>query len=191
MRCEQYLELLNPGLQLNKERSQANAWEFAAGLHWWLRQISIHAGFYRFWAAQKATTALATRPDDAMAQALAGAAPPSGAGAEIRKLEGIDIIKHAIINLTGLSNQAPLSTGAMREKLLGRFRKVKGLAEQVQKAAEELTQSGVLKAADEAAHKKPGRKVLQYQRPDWEEIANSQSAEAEVKRLLLGRGNFD
>ena len=50
MRGAQYLEALTPADRslFNAAQREVNVWECAAGVHWWLRQVSLHAGFYHF-----------------------------------------------------------------------------------------------------------------------------------------------
>ena len=60
-------------------------------VHWWLRQVNLHACFHRLWAAHKTASAGAVRPDTAMAQLFA-AAGVAFAG-ENMTVEGVDAIK--------------------------------------------------------------------------------------------------
>ena len=44
MRCTQYIEAFHPGGELfSTDRVEANMWELMAGVHWWLRQLELHA----------------------------------------------------------------------------------------------------------------------------------------------------
>ena len=188
MRGAQYLEALVPAhLNLfNTARKEVNAWEFAAGVHWWLRQVSLHAGFYRFWDSHKTASACAVRPDANMANLLAAAAPPSCRDAQ--KLEGKDAVKHAIMTNAKLSCTTTTDTGAYRNWLLGRFRsKFKDLAKPVRQAAEELAEVGLLN--EDKDLRKRGRKVQFYRKSPWEELTDAGKSEAE--RLQIPRSVFE
>ena len=190
MRGAQFLESLTPAHRslFDKERREANAWELAAGLHWWLRQVSLHAGFYHFWAAHKNTSAGAGRPEDAMAQLLAAAAPPSAGGA--RKLEGVGAVKHAIMTHPKLSLTEPCDTGVVRGWLLGKFRsKVENLAQAIKTAAEDLADAGLLRQEGEAS--KRGRKVLPCRKVTWDEVTGHDGAREEAERLQIPRCSFE
>jgi hypothetical protein len=188
MRCTQFLEGVHPHVHFDAGRVAANAWEILAGLRWWMRQLELHAGFYRFMATHKSSSIGARSPEDAIAHALAGAAPPNGQPAV--KLTGIDKIKEAIMKIPGFSFGQERSTGDMRAKLLGKFRGEHELAELVKRACKELSESKLLKEADPDG-KRPGRKVGRYTKPSWDEIEGPGEAKAEAVRLQLARTVFD
>ena len=168
-------------------RKEVNAWECAAGVHWWLRQVSLHAGFYRFGESHKSASACAGRPGDTMANLLAAAAPPSWRNAQ--KLEGQDAIKHAIMTDAKLSCTTTTDTGAYRGWLLGRFRKkVKDLASAIRLATDELAEIGLLQEHKDD-QKRFGRRVGCYRKMSWD--AMTEDAKNEAKRLQIPRSVFD
>ena len=189
MRGAQYLEALLPAdLNLfDAARKEVNAWECAAGVHWWLRQVSLHAGFYRFWDGHKTASACAVRPDTNMANLLAAAAPPSCRDAQ--KLEGKDAVKHAVMTNAKLSCTTTTDTGAYRGWLRGRFHdKVPDLAGVVKQAAEELAEVGLLNE-DKDSRKKRGRRVQFYRKSSWDEL--SDNAKSIAEQLQIPRSVFE
>ena len=188
MRSAQFLEAIVPAHRnlFDKTRKEVNLWECAAGLHWWLRQLSLHAGFYRFWASFKSATAGAMRPNADMANLLAAAAPPSCTNAH--KLEGKDAIKNAIMTNAKLSCTTTTDTGAYRGWLLGKFRgKVSDLASAIRQAADELAEVGLLK--EDKDSKKRGRRVQFYRKVSWDEMTDD--AKSETNRLQIPRSIFE
>ena len=188
MRAAQYLEALAPAnLNLfDAARKEVNAWECAAGVHWWLHQVSLHAGFYRFWAGHKSASACAGRPGDSMANHLAAAAPPSCRNAH--KLEGKDAIKHAIMTDAKLSCTTKTDTGAYRGWLIGRFRnRVSDLASAIRQATDELAEVGLLK--QDSGSTKRGRRVQFYRKVTWDDLTDD--AKNETERLQIPRSIFD
>ena len=162
MRSAQFLEAIVPAHRnlFDKTRKEVNPWECAAGLHWWLRQLSLHAGFYRFWASHKSATAGAMRPNADMANLLAAAAPPSCTNAHT--LEGKDAIKNAIMTNAKLTCTKATNTAAYRDWLLGKFRKVPNLASVIKEAAEELADKGLLRENSEKKREtRPQGSILQ------------------------------
>ena len=148
--------------------------------------MSLHAGFYRYWASHKLASACAGRPDDTMANLLAAAAPPSCTRAQ--KLQGKDAIKHTIMTDTKLSCNTNSNTGEYRSWILGKFRnKVKGLASTIKDAAEELAEVGLLKEMTDAKNR--GRKVQFYRKVPWDELA--EDAKSEASRLQIPRSVFE
>jgi len=121
-----------------------------------------------------------------MANLLAAAAPPSCRDA--LKLEGKDAVKHAVMTNAKLSCTTTTDTGAYRNWILGRFRKkVKNLADVVNRAAEELAEVGLLSEIKDSTRK--GRKVQFYRKSPWEELTDAAKSEAE--RLQIPRSVFE
>ena len=121
-----------------------------------------------------------------MANLLAAAAPPSCTNAQ--KLEGKDAVKHAVMTNAKLSCTTTTDTGAYRNWIIGRFRKkVKNLADVVNRAAEELAEVGLLSEIKDS--RKRGRKVQFYRKSPWEELTDAAKSEAE--RLQIPRSVFE
>ena len=126
------------------------------------------------------------RPNADMANLLAAAAPPSCTNAH--KLEGKDKIKNAIMTSAKLTCTKASNTGAYRDWILGRFRKVANLATVVKEAAEELADKGLLMENEEKKGK-PGRKVQSYKKATWDEMTDD--AKSETNRLQIPRSIFE
>ena len=69
MRGAQYLEALTPADRnlFNATRREVNVFECAAGVHWWLRQVSLHAWFYRFLHVHTSSQVAATLHSNGLA----------------------------------------------------------------------------------------------------------------------------
>ena len=88
MRGAQYLEAITPA-KLNlfdANRKEVNPWECAAGVHWWLRQVSLHAGFYRFWASHQSVNHRVARR-----MLAAVVKPPRGVLRRLAKLFDVEL----------------------------------------------------------------------------------------------------
>ena len=109
MRGAQYMEALHPERRLfEAKREQVNPFEIIAGMHWWLRQLELHAGIYRFWAKRVRETAGSLRPEQALAQAIgAGAQAASRPG---QGLVGKDRLKFAVLTCHQFTAGTPYST---------------------------------------------------------------------------------
>ena len=108
---------------------------------------------------------------------------------DAQKLEGKDAVKHAVMTNAKLSCTTTTDTGAYRNWILGRFRKkVKNLADVVNRAAEELAEVGLLNEIKDS-RRKQGRKVQFYRKSPWEELTDAAKSEAE--RLQIPRSVFE
>lgn len=186
MRCQQYLERLHPACEFDERRSGANVFELMAGVHWWLRQLRLHRGFYRFWAKHKASSSAGSRREDSMAEALSGATPPARLAVH---LSAEDSIKNALMTNVKFPVGTAANSGDMRVWIQNRFKKEPQLADKVKQAAKELAASGLLGTAE--GPKKAGRKVDWYAKKTWVEVQSSEGAMAEVSKLCLQRASFE
>ena len=126
-------------------------------MHAWLQQVSLHAGFYRFWAGMtdKASNNGQARVEDSMTNLLADAPRPKQ---DLQKtLSTDDAMKVAIMSSTKWTPGEARDTGAMRGWILRRFIKENVLAEKVKQVTRELAGIGLLQQA-EAENIGPGRK---------------------------------
>ena len=198
MRCAQYLEALHPNQGLfDKGRLQANSWELMAGVHWWLRQLELHSGLYRFWGKRIREAVGSARPEQALIEAVAkgsqACAPPGGL------LTGDDRLKFGIMTTARFQQEQAYSMSTFREWLKPKYRKeYADLAKHIKEAADALVSCGLLVVEDEdlgsscAAKKKRGpRRAVHFRKAKWTDVVNSPEACAEVKRLDLARDHFE
>ena len=196
MRCAQYLEALHPNQGLfDQGRLQANSWELMAGVHWWLRQLELHAGLYRFWSKRLREAVGSPRPEQALIQAMANGtqagAPPG------RSLTGVDRLKFGILVSPKFKHGQGFSASTFREWLKARHQKdYQDLAKQVKDAVEALVSCGLLVVDEDVSlsqsgKKRRGRRVEWFRKAKWTDVVNSTDAIAEVVRLELARDHFE
>ena len=180
---------MSPEVETVEDRAAANLWEFFAGLHWWRRQVAIHAGFYRFIAdaTAKASEKPGRSPDDPLAAAIAGA-PEAQGGVT---LEGDEWLKNALMTTAKFQPGASMSTSSLyqavrRAKLCPK----QDTAKKVSKAALELKDAGLLEEVADGV-KKPGPQVQTYKKATWAQIEARDDAKSLCARLQLGRGDFE
>ena len=191
MRGAQYMEALHPARAMfEAQRLQVNHFEIIAGMHWWLRQLELHAGFYRFWTKRVRETAGNFRQEHALAQAV-GAGTQTPATHQGQGLKGTDRLKFALLSCPQFTNRSAHSTTQMRVWMQGRFkREFSDLAGTMKEALRELTDCGLL-TEDEDQPKTKGRKVEWYRKPTYAAVLANPNAKLEVTRLELYRDNFE
>ena len=196
MRCAQYLEALHPNQGLfNQGRLQASSWELMAGVHWWLRQLELHSGLYRFWSKRVQEAVGSARPEQALIHAVANGsqacAPPGGS------LTGVDRLRFGIMVSRRFQGGQAYSTNAFREWLKARYRReYPDMAKHAKEAADALVSCGLLVVDEDldpscSTRKKPGRRVVSFRKAKWTDVVNSPEATAEARRLELARDNFE
>ena len=189
MRLAQCLERMCTEVSMPGGRVAANLWEFTAGLHWWRRQIALHAGFYRFVGERSAAAGSSTKPDDALAAALVGAPPP---GSDRPAPVGTDGLQAAIMTNAKFAGDSAYQTSTIFQ-WVRRCRHCptgKAAAQAVIKAIEDLAEVGLL-VLDTTAKKRPGPQVKSYRKAAWSDFQDSDNARAACEKLGLARTNFD
>ena len=151
MRLDQTLERFSTWSVNPMARRAANPWEFAASLHWWLRQVRLHAGFYRFIKTKKAGLGITSRPDEALAQALDEAARPAVAAGGLSTEEQM---QRAIMNCCKWESGTEIASSKMREWCWPQFRNraLAKFSEKVLTAMDELAKMGLLTTTNDKKH---------------------------------------
>ena len=187
------MEALHPTRAMfEAQRLQVNHFEIIAGMHWWLRQLELHAGLYRFWTKRVRETAGNFRQEHALAQAV-GAGTQTPATHQGQGLKGTDRLKFALLSCPQFTNGTAHNTARMREWMKGRFKKeYSDLSNTMKEALCELVDCGLLTEDEEASNARmPGRKVEWYRKATYAAVLADPRAKLEHTRLELYRDNFE
>ena len=182
-----FLEDLAVGMEFDKARKTIAVPEFAVAWHNWSRQLSLHGGYYAFMQGKCSTV------QDAQASRAAG--KDAMLAAELEKADPCvetqmafkDNLKHQILKLPGLAVGQDMTTAKIKDLVKGRNRKATDLAGEVKTAVAELAEIGLLSAVD--TPQKKGHHTAVYGKRAFSNL--SQEADAERKRLKVGRGAFE
>ena len=104
-------------------------------------------------------------------------------------LEGLDLLKHQILELPITFGGVEFNTGQVRDKLRHKYRKEKTLADRIKTATEELAEVGLLHIVQQEA-KRSGRKVVVTQKKSLADVDGNAEASAERARLYVSKSVF-
>lgn len=164
------------------DRTSPNMYEFMMGLHWWLRQIDIHFGYYHHWRTVMLPEKKGTAPDLQSTQA-----PLPSSGVTTPK----DLLKVEL--LTSPHFQKDFTRKDVRMKIRNKeaFAEVKE-ADKIQEVAEELVTSSLLfEVVEQQERKQKGRKIKKWHRCALETVQGSEAATRERKRLKISLDSFE
>ena len=165
------------------DRTRANLFEFHAGLHWWKRQVSLHAGFYRFHAQQSKDA----KQDD-LAAALLNQPPPGRVPKE--PLDIVGKLQRCILMNVKFKMDETFSTGTFREWAKCHYKK-DATTNNVKLAVDGLLAARLVAEAQAEKKGGPGPKVAWYKKPVWTEIQEDETAQTLCAKLDLTRRYFE
>ena len=193
MRQVQFAESLNTHLEFDPARCAIATMELMAATHKWLRELELHAGYYRFMKQNEAVSGdVGARRESSMAEKLEKEAPPIATPPE---LEGPMKLQRAII-VTAKSFGMPFTISDVRRKLEDRAwtRKFPRLGTQVAEQIEVLFGVGLL-ASSQASNphvkrKGPRINMQHYVLASWGAIQGSVVATGLCANLQLTQDAF-
>jgi hypothetical protein len=191
MRYMQALELIRWPESKPETRVAINVYEFAMAFHGWMRQIHIHSAFYNYVAQVASSVPRRAGSDNGaeMADAMAAGGP----------------VRSPVLDLTGTEKHMHVVMKAVRAKAsfsshdvnlaVKNLKDVRNGSDSthacVQKVLDALTGGGLVRETTDEAKKRPGRKVRQFKRCSWQEVAANAASNALRARLHLARDDFE